>query len=335
MGVKLKGAVIGLGNIATRGHLPAYKDDSILRESVEIVATMDVVEQNGAVAQTHLLGARFYTDIETLLEHEQLDFVDVCTPPHTHADYIKRCATKGIHILCEKPLTEHLDSAMEVVKALEGMNVVFVPCHQYKYSPLWESVHDVITSGELGRVTFGQFNVFRLQADTGTESWNPKWRTDRTKSGGGILVDTGAHYFYLAQYLFGLPANSTSFLRTLKHSDYGVEDTAIVILDYHDKLIEINLTWAASRRANSIMIAGTEGSLSYDGTKLYKTRGDKMTEIPMPNISDKNQYVSWYASLFKEFFKRIDENNYSRDLLDEAMNVMKLLEASYHPALHA
>ncbi|HLX11904.1 MAG TPA: Gfo/Idh/MocA family oxidoreductase [Bacteroidota bacterium] len=327
---KLKGALIGSGNIATRGHLPAYKEDPLLRDSIEIVAVMDVVDSAREAVQQLLPGSRFYTDIDELLDAEKIDFVDICTPPHTHAHYIRTCAERGIHIICEKPLTESNETAKEIAAALEGTKIVFVPCHQYKYSPLWKSIHELIESGELGRVTLAQFNVFRLQADTGTKSWNPAWRTDRKKSGGGILVDTGAHYFYLIQYFFGLPANLTSMLRTLKHADYGVEDTAVVILDYEDKLVQINLTWAANQRANSVVIAGTEGGITYDGTKLLLTKGDATREIPMPNVSDKNQYVGWYAALFKEFYRRVDEKNYSRDLFDEAMNVMDLLHKSYH-----
>ena len=328
--MKLKGALIGLGNIATRGHLPAFLQDEQLRESVEIVAVMDVVDAQRDFIKQSLPDARFYTDIDTLLEKEQLDFVDICTPPFTHAHYIRVCEEKGLHIICEKPLTEKLQTSKEISEEIGHSKIVFVPCHQYKYSPLWIAIHDAINSGGLGRITFAQFNVFRLQADTGTAAWNPQWRTDKTQSGGGILVDTGAHYFYLVQYLFGIPTSLSSVLRTLKHPEYSVEDTAVVMLDYEDKLVQINLTWAASQRANSILVAGTQGSLSYDGTKLLKTTAAGTQEIPMPDISDKNQYIKWYASLFREFTRRVKEKNYSKDLMNEAVKVMELLDLSYN-----
>ena len=328
--MKLKGAIIGLGNIATRGHLPAYLTDPELQRTTEIVAVMDVVDTHRETIKQSLPTARFYSDLAAMLDGERLDFVDICAPPFTHAQYMRACAEKNIHIICEKPLTEKLQSSVDIASVVEQSRIVFVPCHQYKYSPLWEAVHGAIKSGELGRITFAQFNVFRLQADTGTAAWNPAWRTDKAQSGGGILVDTGAHYFYLVQYLFGIPSNLSSLLRTLKHPEYGVEDTAVVMLDYQDMLAQINLTWAASQRANSILIAGTEGSLSYDGTKMILTRESGSRDIPMPNIADKNQYIQWYASLFKEFVRRVNEKNYSKDLLAEAFKVMELLDLSYN-----
>jgi predicted dehydrogenase len=323
----LRGAIIGLGNIAVRGHVPAFNAQS-LRSKVSIVAVMDIVEGNRSQIMAVLPHATFYSDIDNLLSHENLDFVDICTPPHTHAKYIRACAEKKIHILCEKPLVENFSNAEEVVKTVRAGNVVFVPCHQYKYSPLWKTIQDIIVSGKLGIVTIAQFNVYRLQADTGTAGWNPGWRTNKEQSGGGILVDTGAHYFYLAQYFFGLPKKISSILRTLKHAEYGVEDTALVTLEYPSTLVQINLTWAASQRANSVYIAGTEGSLSYDGSKLLLNSATGTQEIPMPNISDKNQYISWYETLILEFITRIRNKEVSTDLLDEAYHVMKMLNLS-------
>ena len=325
----LKGAIIGLGNIAVRGHVPAYLSDPALILRMQIVAVMDVVEQSREKAHEHLPGARFYTDLEKMLEHEQLDFVDICTPPHTHAEYIRACAGRGIHVLCEKPLTENTASKEELMPLIRSSGIVFVPCHQYKYSPLWKTIRDIIASGALGVVTLAQFNVFRLQADSGTAAWNPEWRTNKKQSGGGILVDTGAHYFYLAQYFFGVPKNISALLRTLKHEGYGVEDTAIVTLEYERTLMQISLTWAANHRGNSAYIVGTEGTLSYDGRKLHQENASGLTEIPMPDVSDKKQYVAWYAALINEFAMRLETDNTSDDLLCEAGRVMQLLELSY------
>jgi predicted dehydrogenase len=325
----LRGAIIGLGNIAVRGHVPAFMTDDKLRSKANIFAVMDVAEINREKVRENLPHTEFYSDITSLLKQERLDFVDICTPPRTHSEYIRLCAAKGIHIICEKPLTERYETTLDLVKTVQASKIVFVPCHQYKYSPLWKSIHDVMNSGAIGKVTLAQFNVFRLQADTGTAGWNPTWRTSKNHSGGGILVDTGAHYFYLAQYFFGVPKKVSAVLRTLKHYDYDVEDTAAVTLDYNGTLMQINLTWAAGQRANSVFIAGTDGSLSYDGSKLFLTNADGTKELPMPNISDKNQYIGWYAALFKEFFRRIEGKNYSTDLLIEAVNVMKLLDVSY------
>ncbi len=324
----LRGAIIGLGNIALRGHVPALTTEA-MRAKLTISAVVDVTAHNRDQAANILPGAGVYTTLDELIRTDKPDFVDICSPPHTHAEYIRACAENNIHILCEKPLVESFQTVEQTVRVLRNSDVAFVPCHQYKYSPLWRTIRDIIAAGKLGTVTLAQFNVYRLQADTGTAGWNPSWRTSKQISGGGILVDTGAHYFYLAQYFFGLPERVSAVLRTLKHREYGVEDTALVTLEYPSTLMQINLTWAANQRANSVYIAGTGGSLSYDGTRLVLAgSGGGEQEIPMPNVSDKNQYITWYEALAGEFVRRIETGQFSNDLVDEAYHVMKMLDLS-------
>ena len=324
----LRGAIIGFGNIATRGHLPAYRDHEVA-DRLHIAAVMDVVGQTREKARELLPGAKFYPDIHTLLADEELDFVDICTPPQAHAHVIDACVQNNIHLICEKPLAHTAAISAELVEKIRGAGVVFMPCHQYKYSPLWKTIGEIVMGGGIGKTTFAQFNVFRMQADSGTAAWNPGWRTDKHQSGGGILVDTGAHYLYLAVSMFGEPNNVSSVLKTLKHFDYSVEDTALVTLEYDDKLVQLNLTWAASSRANTLLITGTEGTLSYTGTSLRHTLNGNARELPMPDISDKQQYVAWYVSLFREFSRRVEEHDTRGDLIDEAAIVMKLLDLSY------
>lgn len=326
--MKLRGALIGLGNIALKGHLPAYRTTGPA-EDLELVAACDTAPAGAGICREELPGARFYADVAVMLRDERPDFVDICTPPHTHAGYIRLAASAGAHILCEKPLADRFDVIDGIAAELAGKRRVFVPCHQYRYSPLWAAVGSVIASGRVGRVTLAQFNVYRTQADTGTPAGNPAWRTDRSQSGGGILADTGAHYFYLVQHFFGLPRRVGATVGTLKHSSYGVEDTALVTLEYEGAAVQISLTWAADSRANSMVIAGTEGSLRYDGTRLLLAGDGTVEAIPMPDVSDKNQYIGWYASLLGEFAARIRGGNDADDLFRESVNVMKLLDLSY------
>lgn len=324
----LRGALIGLGNIALKGHLPAYRTDRLGRD-LRIVAASDSAPSAPDICHAELPGAAFYADAREMIAKEKPDFVDICSPPHTHPGYILAGAEGGAHIICEKPLADRSSALDGVVAALRGREVVFVPCHQYRYSPLWSSIAGAIAGGRIGEVSLAQFNVYRMQADSGSPAGDPSWRTDRKQSGGGILADTGAHYFYLVQQMFGIPLSVDAVLRSLKHPGYGVEDTALVTLNYPKAAVQISLTWAADARGNSVFISGSEGNLRYDGQRLFLTRGGTKEELPMPDISDKSQYTGWYASLFGEFTDRVRSRNYADDLLQESMNVMKLLDLSY------
>jgi predicted dehydrogenase len=326
--VRLRGALVGLGNIAVKGHLPAYRRPEAA-DALELVAACDVSPSGPGICAAEMPGARFYADAAEMLRAEKPDFIDICSPPDTHAGYIRLGASGGSHILCEKPLADRYEAVDGIAAALSGRRVVFVPCHQYRFSPLWSTVGSVIAGGRIGRVTLAQFNVYRTQADAGAATGDAAWRTDRSRSGGGILADTGAHYFYLAQRFFGLPRSVQATLRTLRHASYGVEDTALVALEYDAAAVQISLTWAAGSRGNSVVVSGTEGSLRYDGAELLLTAGGATETLPMPDVSDKAQYVGWYASLLGEFAGRIRSGNFGDDLFRESVNVMKLLDLSY------
>ncbi|PYM79780.1 MAG: hypothetical protein DME13_24950 [Candidatus Rokuibacteriota bacterium] len=96
----LRGAIIGLGNVALEGHLPGWTR----RDDVAIVAVSDTEGARRQPAEARLPAARWYDSAEDLVAHEPLDFVDICTPPASHGLLVCRALERGLHVLCEKPL---------------------------------------------------------------------------------------------------------------------------------------------------------------------------------------------------------------------------------------
>src|SRR6267142_313939 len=98
---KLKGAFIGFGNIAELGHWPTYAQTP----DAEIVAIMDPSSARQAVAQKLNPAIRCYASTQDLFRAEKLDFVDICTPPASHATLALQALEHDCHVLCEKPLS--------------------------------------------------------------------------------------------------------------------------------------------------------------------------------------------------------------------------------------
>ena len=96
-----KGAIVGCGAVACQAHVPAWQTAS----AFQIVAAVDPIPAQRVRLQTLLPEVRCYADLETLLAHEALDFLDVCTPPALHEEGILQACAHGLHVLCEKPLT--------------------------------------------------------------------------------------------------------------------------------------------------------------------------------------------------------------------------------------
>ena len=113
--MRLRGAMLGAGNIALRGHAPQWAHDPRLREEVEIVAVADLSRSNLEAARAWFPQARLYERAEELLDAETLDFCDICTPPSTHRPLVEKAAARGLHVLCEKPLAPTLADAERIL----------------------------------------------------------------------------------------------------------------------------------------------------------------------------------------------------------------------------
>ena len=247
-------------------------------------------------------------------------------PPHLHKAIIKKCAAKNLHILCEKPLAHNIDDAQIIKHQLQYKEIVYMPCHQYKYAPVWKLFNEYAKKINDTKM-YLQFDVIRLKADSGFDSSNPNWRTNNGAiSGGGITVDTGAHYFYLILEMLGLPKSVFANMTRLKHFEYRVEDTSLVQITSEKGIAQVNLTWAGNKRFNSASLVSSSASLFYDGKEIKVLDGDGERTIAVPDMSDKKTYISLFTELFSEFENRISTKNYSNDLLIESTNAMQILD---------
>ena len=99
--------IIGSGFIAKQKHLPAWKKAA---RNAQVVALSDPnVAQAEELASAHGI-SKVYKDYRQMLEAEQLDVVDICSPPRTHAELAIRSLTAGAHALIEKPMLKRMNS---------------------------------------------------------------------------------------------------------------------------------------------------------------------------------------------------------------------------------
>jgi uncharacterized protein (TIRG00374 family) len=325
--VKLRGALLGTGNIALRGHAPQWTGDPALAGEVEIVAVADLSAVNLAAAAAVFPRARPYAHADELLANESLDFCDVCTPPFSHRPLVEAAAARRVHVLCEKPIAPTLPDAEAITQAVRAAGIVFVPCHQYHHSPQWQAVARLLP--RIGRIHLVEYEVHRTEANPGNPNWSPAWRTDRALAGGGILFDHGAHIFYQLRSVLGEPAAVQATVRTLSHADYGVEDSAFVVLDYGDRLAEVRLTWAARQRSIRFHFVGADGELTGDDVRVL-VRAATTEEVPFSDgMSKSSSHSEWYSPLMRDFVDRVHRGDASTGPLEEALYVTRIIARAY------
>ncbi|POH57179.1 Gfo/Idh/MocA family protein [Arthrobacter glacialis] len=153
------------------------------------------------------------TDWRALIERDDIDLIDICTPGNTHAEIAIAALKAGKHVLCEKPLANSVAEAQEMtaVAAEAANNGVFAMCgYSYRRTPALALMKSMIDDGKLG--TIRHVRAQYLQDWLSDENAPLTWRMDKSKSGSGALGDIGAHSIDAAQFVTGQHITGVSAL---------------------------------------------------------------------------------------------------------------------------
>lgn len=182
----LRIGVIGCGDIAVTGHLPALQRSP----QVELVAVLDADPQRAAQAAA-AYDCRVAWSLEGLCELG-VQAVVIATPPHVTPRLTRSAIGAGLDVLCEKPMAVSLDIALEVERAARASTRIVQVGFKNRFSPLVRAVHDWIERGELGHpiaFTLGGFDEALDPADPVHEQ-----RIRAFLSTAPSFVHEGAHF---------------------------------------------------------------------------------------------------------------------------------------------
>lgn len=156
--------------------------------------------------------ARSYDDYKAMAVAEArrkdgIEAVAIVTPNHLHAPVAKEFLKRGIHVICDKPLTATLPEARSLAKAAQASGAVFALTQVYAGYPLIRQARAMVAEGVLGALRLVQVEYPQdWLADTAAHSGKQaEWRNDPARNGGGgALGDIGTHAYHLMRYVTGL-----------------------------------------------------------------------------------------------------------------------------------
>jgi len=311
-----RGALVGIGNVAVHGHLPGWR----ARRDCEIVAATDASPARRTECRTELPAARWHDSVESLLAGETLDFVDICTPPSSHAALIEAALARGLHVLCEKPLVGAPDELARLAGLARAAGVVLHTVHNWHHAPLVRATDAAIRAGRIGQVREVVWQTLRTQPAAAVAG--DAWRVDPAIAGGGVLTDHGWHVSYVIPRWVGeAPAAVSARLETRRHHRFAVEDTATVRLHFERAVADVLLTWAADTRENQARVIGSDGRIEIEDDTLVVIRdGTVERRACPPALSDGSQHPDWFGAVAEEFLGRLEagEGGAASPNLDEA-----------------
>ena len=182
---------------------------------------------------------RVYDDFKAMAIREArlkngIEAVSIVTPNHLHYAVAREFLKRGIHVICDKPLTSNLPDAKKLVKAAEASGAIFVLTHNYTGYPMVRQARQMVTNGDIGKIRVVQVEYSQDWLSVEQDFKQAEWRTDPARSGaGGSTGDIGTHAFNLACFITGLEVESLAADIQAFVPGRLVDDNAHVMLRFH------------------------------------------------------------------------------------------------------
>lgn len=272
---------------------------------------------------------RTATDANEVIEAKDIDAVIIATPVQTHYPLARAALIAGKHVLVEKPLTDSLKGAEELVELSKKNKLVLMVDHTYLYTGAVEKMRKVVDSGEIGTVqsfSSTRFNLGLFQGDV------------------NVLWDLAPHDLSILLYL-------TESMPTLvnavgvSHTDNKLENIAYLTLRYEDGMIaHIGASWVSPVKIRQMLISGDKKMIVFDDTesiekvKVYEsgytvhTDEDKRRlymdyrsgDIHIPNVGNKEAL----QGVVEDFVRAVSKGSKPRSDAHFGLNVVRVLDAA-------
>ncbi|TDH38370.1 Gfo/Idh/MocA family oxidoreductase [Pseudohoeflea suaedae] len=234
---RIRLGMVGGGNDAFIGGV--HRIAARIDDKYELVAGALSSTPEKARASGEALGLpRIYEDFKEMAIREArrkdgIEAVSIVTPNHVHYAAAREFLKRGIHVICDKPLTSTLADAKKLVKAAEESDALFILTHNYTGYPMIRQARAMIANGEIGRIRVVQVEYPQDWLSEEQDFKQAEWRTDPSRSGaGGSTGDIGTHAFNLACFTTGLEVESLAADIQAFVPGRKVDDNAHVLLRF-------------------------------------------------------------------------------------------------------
>jgi predicted dehydrogenase len=343
----LRVAVLGLGNVAERIHLPAMRE-------VPGITTVGACEIDAA--RRERVGRAFgisglYPDAQTLIAAEHPDLVVIGTPPPCHHEQTLLALRQGAHVFCEKPFVETSAHAGEIVAEAGRAGRLVAVNNQYRYMAMYRETQARLARGEFGR-------AFLLQAweqMNHPPSKETNWRAHLVRS---TFFEFGTHVLDLICFLFD--ALPTSIHAEMPHprADIAADVVVVATLRFPEERVAsivLNRITQAPERYLEMRLDCEKASirLSLGGVARASLDWSKPLGRPIGRVSfvkggearieagGRSQVIArekqWaFASAtrdnLRQFVERIERGDRDNAQLHHACALIRLVNAGYESA---
>ena len=250
--------MVGCGYISQQVHLPLWERMG----RAKVVACADEDLNRAQLLATPYGIKRVYTGVESMLEHEELDLVDVCTPPQSHMDILSKALERGVDCMVEKPLALRSRDAESVVSLAEEKGLKVYVIHNYSFLPAVRFVKRLVSSGGVGDVKIVDT---RYMAPLTKERYYSPKHWIHSLPGGILSTEIAPHLFMLVVEQIGRLAKADfCFSKASNASHVAADEMYSMVVSEKGAVGHIGLSFNSSIPVHTFDVIGTKGVVSAD-----------------------------------------------------------------------
>jgi predicted dehydrogenase len=339
---KVRIGVIGTGGIANGAHLPGY---SQIPDECEIYALCDIDPKAlEKTAAKYPQVEHLFDDHKKMLEMPEIDAVSVCTPNYAHYECTVNSLKAGKHVLCEKPIAMNAVEGKEMVDTARKAGKILQIGYNSRFQPSNQTLKRFIDAGELGDIYYARAQALRVR---GIPGWGVF--IDKSKQGGGPLIDIGVHMLDLTLWFMGHPkpiaASGVTYQKFGKRDDvvgfmgqwdyknFTVEDLAAALIRFDNGatvVLESSFVANLKNECQQVTLLGTEGGAEAYPISITQERHRSVFSFT-PQIPGGNNLNTHHAEM-KAFVECVRDGKEPLVTGEHGLMVAKIMDAIYRSA---
>lgn len=266
------------------------------------------------------LGVPFQPDLQAIWADKSIEGVQITTATCQHTEVLKAAAKAGKHIFTEKVLAFTNEEAEDIARAVKESGVTFTISYPHKTWPTLKAAKALVDSGKLGQITYARV---RDAHNGSTAGWLPPHFYDAAQTGGGAMIDLGAHPMYTLHWFMGEPKSIVSMFTQV--TGKGVEDNAVSVIEFENGAIGVSETGFVTTGMPYVLeMSGTKGSLMVHNDILEyscEETGGKLVELTELPKASAMPIDAWIAACCGE--------GEAPNGIDDAVALTKLMVGAY------
>jgi len=338
-------AIIGCGTIARGQHIPAYLNNP----KASIRYFCDIIPERAESAVKQYGCGMAVTDYHQVLADPEVEAVSICTPNSVHAQIAMDAMRAGKHVLCEKPAAMNYEEALAMQNVQHETGKVLNIGVVNRFNANVNRIKKLIDDGELGEIyhVYASFRSHRSIPGLGGAF------TTKARSGGGVIIDWGVHFFDIIMYCcsdprvksvsaetfskLGSPISEYTFVKMWAGPPkadgiYDVEESATGTIRTEGPVITFNGAWAQNIGEKEMYIdfLGTKGGirLQYGSNfTLYSTKNGMLTTTTFEAPGD-----SMFQQEIDAFLDCIESGKKLPSHIDTNIITAQMMDAIYRSA---